>query len=183
MKGLSSLGGIFNGISSWFAALQPREKVIVSAGAAIVLLAAIYTMLLPGMEKSAELQQRYQTLQADLQWLRDQSATASRLGNSCVEKRISRASHSDVITRTVRRNQLKLLNLSEQGSMKYQLSIEGANANRILQLAHQLACQGLTIRNLQITAESDAEESGRETNSPASARKNITAQLEVQHVK
>lgn len=183
MKGLSSLAGIFIGISSWFATLQPREKVIVSAGAGILLLAAIYTMLLPGMERSSELQQRYQTLQADLQWLRDQSATVSRLGNSCVDKRISSASHSDVITRTVRRNQLKLLNLAEQGSMKYQLSIEGGNANRILQLAHQLACQGFTIQNLQISAESGAEEGSQEPNSSASAGRNVTAQLEVQHVK
>jgi len=144
MKSLSSVG-------DWFAQLQSRERVIVVAGAAIVVIAAIYMALLPGIEKAAELEQRYQVLQADLQWLEEQGVTVGRLGNRCLGKTLQKGSDADVITLMLRRNQLKLISLAEQTQSTYRVSLESANANRILQLVHQLACQGLNINTLEIS--------------------------------
>ncbi|MDA7852513.1 type II secretion system protein M [Porticoccaceae bacterium] len=144
MKSLSSVG-------DWFAQLQSRERVIVVAGAAIVVIAAIYMALLPSIEKAAELEQRYQVLQADLQWLEEQGVTVGRLGNRCLGKTLQKGSDADVITLMLRRNQLKLISLAEQTQSTYRVSLESANANRILQLVHQLACQGLNINTLEIS--------------------------------
>lgn len=158
------------GISSWFAQRQPRERVIVAAGAVIVVIAAIYTALLPSLSKATELKQRYQTLQSDLQWLSEQGQTVSRLANNCVSKSIQKGATKEVITRLIRRNQIQLKTIAEQSQGQYLVNLESASANRILQLIHQLACEGLSVNALSVR--------------PGAAAKTVyTARMEVQHVK
>jgi|TARA_B110000977_G_scaffold77340_1_gene104294 type II secretory pathway component PulM len=161
---------LVSGMRSWFAQREPRERVILSAGALFVFIALIYLALLPSIERSAELQQRHQILQADLQWLSEQSASVSRLSNSCVDKTIKAGAATDVINRLVRRNQIKLSKITEQAQGKYALNLESTNANRLLQLAHQLACQGLTTNVLDLSR-SESEET------------TYAVRMEVQYVK
>ncbi len=165
MKGLNFVSGI----NSWLAQRQPRERRIVMVGVGIVFLAAVYLVLLPSLERSTELQERHRILQADLQWLSEQSASVSRLSNSCVDKTINKGATKDVINRLVRRNQIKLVRFAEQAQGKYALYLESANANRLLQLAHQLACQGLKINLLDVRR-------------PDAAPTNYVVRMEVQHV-
>ena len=165
MKGLS----LVNGINSWFAQRQPRERVILSAGAVFVFIALVYLALLPSIERSTELQERHQLLEADLQWLSEQSASVSRLSNSCVDKTIRTGAATDVINRLIRRNQIKLSNMAERPEGKYVLNLESTSANRLLQLAHQLACQGLTTNALDISRSESAETT-------------YAVRMEVQHV-
>ena len=165
MKGLN----LVNGISNWFAQRQPRERVILSAGAVFVSTALVYLALLPSIERSTELQERHQILQADLQWLSEQSGSVSRLSNSCVDKTIKTGAATDVINRLIRRNQIKLSNIAERAEGKYVLNIESTSANRLLQLAHQLACQGLTTNALDISRSENAETT-------------YAVRMEVQHV-
>ena len=165
-----SEANIVAGISTWFAQREPRERVIVGAGAVIVVIAAIYMALLPSLSKAAELEQRYATLQSDLQWLSEQGQTVSRLANNCVSERIQQGATKDVITRLIRRNQIQMKTMAEQSQGRYLLNLDSTSANRILQLTHQLACQGLSVNTLNI--------------SPAKASEtSYTARLEVQHVK
>lgn len=165
MKGLTFVSGI----SAWLSQRQPRERIIVVVGAGIVFVVAVYLALLPSLERSTELQERHRILQADLHWLSEQSDSVSRLSNSCVDKTIKPGAAKDVINRLVRRNQIKLVKIAEQAQGKYALSLESINANRLLQLAHQLACQGLKT-NLLDVSRSDATAT------------NYTARMEVQYV-
>ena len=157
-------------INNWFAQREPRERLIVSAGAVIVVIAAVYMALLPSLSKATQLEQRHQILQSDLQWLSEQSQTVSRLGNSCVSKSIQKGAVKDLITRLVRRNQIKLTTIAEQRQGQYLVNLESASANRILQLTHQLACQGLSVNALKVSSATTGE-SGYQ------------ARMEVQHVK
>ena len=165
MKGLTFVSGI----SAWLSQRQPRERIIVVVGAGIVFVVAVYLALLPSLERSTELQERHRILQADLHWLSEQSDSVSRLSNSCVDKTFKPGAAKDVINRLVRRNQIKLVKIAEQAQGKYALSLESINANRLLQLAHQLACQGLKT-NLLDVSRSDATAT------------NYTARMEVQYV-
>ena len=160
---------LVSGISSWLAQREPRERVILSAGAVFVFCALVYLALLPSFERSTELQERHRILQADLQWLSEQRASVSRLSNSCVDKTIKPGAAKEVINRLVRRNQIKLVKIAEQTQGKYALNLESINANRLLQLAHQLACQGLKTTLLDVSR-SDA------------AAANYVARMEVHHV-
>ena len=166
MKELNVVTALKNG----FAQRPPRERVILGAGTLFVFIALVYLALVPSLERSTELQERYRVLQADLQWLTEQSASVSRLSNSCVDKTIQGGDTADVISRLVRRNQIKLAKIAEQTQGTYLLSLESASGNRLLQLAYQLACQGLTTNMLDVSRS-------------ASADKAYAARMEVQHAK
>lgn len=155
---------------SWFSGLQPRERLIIKLGAGLVVVAAIYMALLPAVEKNAELEQRYQRLNDDMQWLRQQAEVVARLDSNCGRQVIQSGKNKAVISRVVRRNQLKLLNLEQGNASSYSLSVSGSSANRLLTLIHQLTCQGLTLETLAIK-------------SSASAAASYAANIEVSDVK
>jgi type II secretory pathway component PulM len=146
---------ILDNLSGWFADLQPRERVIITVGAALLVVAAIYMALLPAMQKSAELEQRHQSLSEDLEWLREQGEVVSSLSSGCAGQTVQDGKKNEVITRIVRKNQLKLLGLEQNDLSFYSLSVSGASPNRVLQLIHQLTCQGLALEVLEIEASSD----------------------------
>lgn len=141
---------LLDNLSGWFADLQPRERLIMAVGAGLLILAAIYMSLLPAMQKNVELEQRHKSLSADMQWLREQSQMVSSLDNSCAGKAIQNGKKKEVITRIVRRNQLKLLGFEQKDSSFFSFTLSGSSPNRILQLNHQLTCQGLALKALDI---------------------------------
>jgi type II secretory pathway component PulM len=148
---------ILNNISGWFAGLQPRERLIITLGTALLFVAALYMALLPAMQKNAELEQRYVSLSDDLVWLKEQSAVVSRLNSSCSDQLLQSGEKKEVIIRTVRRNQMKLFGIDNSESL-YSFSVSAPSANRVLQLAYQLTCQGLALENLSVTSSSDSKE-------------------------
>jgi len=146
---------LLDNLNGWFADLQPRERVIITVGAALLIVAAIYMALLPAMQKNAKLEQRHQSLNEDIEWLREQSKVVSSLNSGCAGQTVQDGNKSEVITRIVRKNQLKLLGLEQSDSSFYSLSVSGASPNRVLQLIHQLTCQGLALEVLEVEASSD----------------------------
>jgi type II secretory pathway component PulM len=146
---------ILNNLSGWFAGLQPRERVIIALGAALLVVAAIYMALLPALQKNTVLEQRYKTLSEDMHWLREQSAVVSRLSNSCSGQALQSGEKKDIITRIARRNQLKLLNLNQDDPAVYVLTASSATPNQVLQFVHQMTCQGLSLETLNIAPSSD----------------------------
>ena len=95
-------------------------------GAALLVVAAIYMALLPAMQKNAELEQRYKSLSEDMQWLREQSAVVSGLDSSCAGQAHSGGKKKEVITRIVRRNQLKLLGLNQDDLTFFSFTVSRA---------------------------------------------------------
>jgi type II secretory pathway component PulM len=148
---------LLNNLSDWFADLQPRERLIIAVGAALLIVAAIYMALLPAMQKNAELVQSHNSLSADIQWLREQSKVVSSLNHGCAGQTIQTGKKKEVITRIVRRNQLKLLGLKQEDPTFYSLSVSGSSPNQVLQLIHKMTCQGLSLETLKLRASSDAK--------------------------
>jgi type II secretory pathway component PulM len=160
---------IANNLANWFSGLQPRERLIIKIGAGLLAVAAIYMALLPAMQKNTDLEQRYKRLNADMQWLREQVEVVDRLGSNCAGQAIQSGKKKDVITRIVRRNQLKLLGLQQGDTSSYSLSVSGPSPNRLLQLVYQLTCQGLMLNALDVR-------------SSAGAKATYAADLEVSYV-
>ena len=150
-----------------FSQLQPRERLIIVLGT--VLVAAVCLALAPLLERHTELQSRQQQLTADMRWLQAQSDTVARLGSSCQALVPQKGSDKDVITRLVRRNLLTLVSLQAQGSGAYRVTAEGRDANRLLELVHQVSCQGLALTSLDVKA-------------AAKTGTGFTAVIEVTHV-
>jgi type II secretory pathway component PulM len=141
---------LLDNLSGWFADLQPRERLIITVGAGLLIVAAIYMSLLPAMQKNAELKESHKSLSADIQWLREQSQVVSSLSSSCAGTAIQNGDKKEVITRITRRNQLKLLGFEQRDGSLFSFTISGTSPNRILQLTHQLTCQGLALEALGI---------------------------------
>jgi len=148
---------LLDNLSGWFTDRQPRERLIVSLGAALLVVAAIYMALLPAMQKNAELEQRHKSLSQDFQWLRDQSAVVSSLDSSCAGQVIQSGKKKEVISRIARRNQLKLLVLDQDDLSFFSFTVSGVTPNRILQVIHQLTCQGLALESLDVRLSDDAK--------------------------
>jgi type II secretory pathway component PulM len=146
-----------NNLGSWFSGLQPRERLIIKVGAGLLAIAAIYMALLPAMQKNTELEQRYKRLSEDIQWLREQSEVVRRLNSNCAGQAIQSGKKKDVITRIVRRNQLKLLGFEQGDTSSYSLSVSGPSPNRLLLLIHQLTCQGLSLDTLAVRSSAGAK--------------------------
>lgn len=144
-------------LSVWFVDLQPRERRVITFGAALLIVAGLYVSLLPAMHKNAELQQQYASLSEDLQWLREQRAVVNRLNDGCSAQTIKTSGHKAVISRIIRRNQLKLLDLAQGDKYSYSFSVGGASPNSVLRVVHQLTCQGLALESMSINSSSDAK--------------------------
>lgn len=141
---------LLNSLSEWFADMQPRERLIITVGAVVLIIAAIYMALLPAMQKNIELERQYTKLSEDMQWLREQSQVISRLNSSCAGKAIQTGKKKELVTRLARRNQLKLLGFEQRDSASFYFSVSGSNPNQILQLIHVLTCQGLALGSLNV---------------------------------
>jgi len=146
---------ILNNLSGWIADLQPRERVVVSIGAALLVIAGLYMLLLPAMQKNAELTQRQISLTEDIQWLRDQSDVVSRLDRTCSSQQIQAGEKSEVITRIIRRNQLTLRGIDQVDESLFSFTVTSSSPNRVLQLINQLSCQGLAPETVAIALSPD----------------------------
>lgn len=131
--------------------LQPRERLFISAGGLFALAAVIYLALVPFAEKHSELIEQQSKLQADLKWLHDQGAIVPRLVNSCSVRELNAGRDTDVITKLVRRAQLRLDKVNETGR-GISLRVNGPDANRLMRLVHQISCEGFSVQSINISA-------------------------------
>lgn len=129
--------------------LQPREKLFLAVGGAIIGLVLLVKVLLPVWENYDQLAQQKQSLEADLTWLQEQREIVAKMTNSCPPLRLQQQSQSGTLTQLIRRNQLELDSLQEKGD-KFVLTAEGGDSNRSLQLFYQMACYGYAIDKLKI---------------------------------
>lgn len=136
-------------LQSAFSNLQEREKLFVLGGGLLILAGIIYLAILPQWDRHTQLVEQKNDLQADMQWLQDQRAVLIRLVNSCSSSSAS-GNGQEVLTRLVRRNQLRLDSLRATGS-GFRVGLSGSDANRIVRLAHQIACEGYAVSYLEVS--------------------------------
>ncbi len=143
------MNALIKRLQDGFADLQPRERLFVSAGALLILSAMLYLALLPQWQEYDELSAQQSQLQSDLQWLHEQREVVARLSNSCPLSVRSKGSRTKMLTRLLRRNQLKLIDMREAGNA-ISLSFTGTDANEMLQLAYEIACDGFVVNSFEI---------------------------------
>lgn len=138
---------------SW-SQLQPREKLFLRAGVIVSVAALVYLTVLPLWDKHSTLSAQHSQLQADLQWLHQQQEVVSRLSNNCSVKLVSAGASRKILARLVRRNQLKLDSIQE-ASDSFSVKFSGSDANSMVRVAHEIACEGYLVKSLQIAKSAD----------------------------
>jgi type II secretory pathway component PulM len=69
-------------LKDWFQALQPRERIMVSSGAVLVVLAVIFVGLSPFYKSVRVLSERVERKQGDLAWIRSVTPELQALGQN-----------------------------------------------------------------------------------------------------
>ena len=146
-------------LRSTFNGLESREKQLVSGGGIIIIITAVVTLISPMVAKHSELSEQAEQLNADLRWLEQQREVVVRLKNGCANRDVDKSSDRDQLTRLVRRNQLRF-NLLQNNNGTQRLVFSGSDANRVMHLAHQIACAGYAIKSLNVTTSSGTELKG-----------------------
>lgn len=142
-----------------FDALQTRERKLVILGVPLLLLTATFAVLNPLMQKQRTLAEDLTNLDSNMKWLVEQRAVVDRLNSGCASRDIMEGSNSDKLTKLARRNQLRLGSI-EDTSDGYRLSFSGSDANRMLQMTHQIACAGFKIESLLVDSGATGELKG-----------------------
>lgn len=141
---------LLESIDSFLQGLQPREKLFLSIGGAIVALVLLVKVLLPIWQDYDQLAQQKQFLEADLSWMQEQRDIVRKMSNRCPPLRLQQQSASDTLTQLIRRNQLQLDSLVDRDG-KFILTAEGGDSNRTLQLFYQIACYGYAVDKIKIS--------------------------------
>lgn len=140
---------LIESMQGFFDRLQPREKLFLCLGGAVVSVVVLVKVLLPLWQGYDQLVQQKQFLQADLSWLQAQRDIVSKMNNGCVPQRLQQQSSKEILSQLARRNQMQIDSVVDGGD-KFVLRARGEDSNRILQLSYQIACYGFLIDKMQI---------------------------------
>lgn len=145
---------ILSTIMNTFAAMQPREKLFLKAGGALILVVLLVLFLQPSIEKYQQLNDKRNSLEADLAWLVEQRDLVAGLANGCPKMKQSNGDQKANISNIAKRNQLRVESISDN-DQSYVVSVSGDEGNKFLKSIYQIACQGYTFKNINLASEDE----------------------------
>jgi type II secretory pathway component PulM len=137
-----------------FAAMQPREKLFLKAGGALILVVLLVLLLLPSIEKYQQLNDQRNSLEADMAWLVDQRDLVAGLSNGCSKMSQSNEDQKANLSNIAKRNQLKVESITDN-EQSFVLSVSGDEGNKFLKSIYQIACQGYNFVGINLNPEDE----------------------------
>jgi type II secretory pathway component PulM len=137
-----------------FAAMQPREKLFLKAGGALILVVLLALLLLPSIEKYQQLNDQRNSLEADMAWLIEQRDLVAGLSNGCPKMNQSNEGQKANLSNIAKRNQLKVETITDN-QQSFLLSVSGDEGNKFLKSIYQIACQGYNFVGINLNPEDE----------------------------
>jgi type II secretory pathway component PulM len=137
-----------------FAAMQPREKLFLKAGGALMLVVLLVLLLLPSIEKYQQLNDQRNSLEADMAWLVEQRDLVAGLSNGCPKMNQSNEDQKANLSNIAKRNQLKVESITDN-QQSFLLSVSGDEGNKFLKSIYQIACQGYSFVGINLNPEDE----------------------------
>jgi type II secretory pathway component PulM len=137
-----------------FAAMQPREKLFLKAGGALMLVVLLVLLLLPSIEKYQQLNDQRDSLEADMAWLVEQRDLVAGLSNGCPKMNQSNEDQKANLSNIAKRNQLKVESITDN-EQSFLLSVSGDEGNKFLKSIYQIACQGYSFVGINLNPEDE----------------------------
>jgi type II secretory pathway component PulM len=137
-----------------FAAMQPREKLFLKAGGALMLVVLLVLLLLPSIEKYQQLNDQRNSLEADMAWLVEQRNLVAGLANGCSKMNQSNGDQKANLSNIAKRNQLKVESITDN-QQSFLLSVSGDEGNKFLKSIYQIACQGYSFVGINLNPEDE----------------------------
>jgi type II secretory pathway component PulM len=137
-----------------FATMQPREKLFLKAGGALILVVLLVLLLLPSIEKYQQLNDQRNSLEADMAWLVEQRDLVAGLSNGCSKMSQSNEDQKANLSNIAKRNQLKVESITDN-EQSFVLSVSGDEGNKFLKSIYQIACQGYSFVGINLDPEDE----------------------------
>jgi type II secretory pathway component PulM len=137
-----------------FATMQPREKLFLKAGGALILVVLLVLLLLPSIEKYQQLNDQRNSLEADMAWLVEQRDLVAGLSNGCPKMNQSNEDQKANLSNIAKRNQLKVESITDN-EQSFVLSVSGDEGNKFLKSIYQIACQGYSFVGINLDPEDE----------------------------
>ena len=148
------MNDILTTIMNTFAAMQPREKLFLKAGGALMLVVLLVLLLLPSIEKYQQLNDQRNSLEADMAWLVEQRDLVAGLSNGCPKMNQSNEDQKANLSNIAKRNQLKVESITDN-EQSFLLSVSGDEGNKFLKSIYQIACQGYSFVGINLNPEDE----------------------------
>ena len=145
---------ILSTIMNTFATMQPREKLFLKAGGALILVVLLVLLLLPSIEKYQQLNDQRNSLEADMAWLVEQRDLVAGLSNGCPKMNQSNEDQKANLSNIAKRNQLKVESITDN-EQSFVLSVSGDEGNKFLKSIYQIACQGYSFVGINLDPEDE----------------------------
>ena len=150
---------IFMKVTDRFSQLQPRERKLIILSIPLLALTTIFAILAPLINQRASLSDELVALNTDMVWLVEQREVVQRLNSGCASRDIMDGSSREKLNKLSRRNQIRLESVANSSGL-IKVSFSGSDANRSLQMAHQIACSGFKIGSFSLVRLSSSELKG-----------------------
>ncbi len=148
------MNDILSTIMNTFATMQPREKLFLKAGGALILVVLLVLLLLPSIEKYQQLNDKRNSLEADMAWLVEQRDLVAGLSNGCPKMNQSNEDQKANLSNIAKRNQLKVESITDN-EQSFVLSVSGDEGNKFLKSIYQIACQGYSFVGINLDPEDE----------------------------
>ena len=148
------MNDILSTIMNTFAAMQPREKLFLKAGGALILVVLLVLLLLPSIEKYQQLNDQRNSLEADMAWLVEQRDLVAGLSNGCSKMSQSNEDQKANLSNIAKRNQLKVESITDN-EQSFVLAVSGDEGNKFLKSIYQIACQGYSFVGINLDLEDE----------------------------
>lgn len=148
------MNDILSTIMNTFATMQPREKLFLKAGGALILVVLLVLLLLPSIEKYQQLNDQRNSLEADMAWLVEQRDLVAGLSNGCPKMNQSNEDQKANLSNIAKRNQLKVESITDN-EQSFVLSVSGDEGNKFLKSIYQIACQGYNFVGINLNPEDE----------------------------
>lgn len=159
--------------------LEPRERLVLGGGVAILLVCACILLLGSAWQKRQTLQAGRDIVSGELAWMQEQAELLARMDKHCAIVRVAN-DPADARLRTLAgRHGIEMLRLRDSGSGRYNLRLGSVNGNALLAFVHESVCEGFTLSTLTVT---DGAENGTQESGQVDAQEMpVTATLELVH--
>ena len=141
-------------IINTFATMQPREKLFLKVGGALIFVVLLALLLLPSIEKYQQLNGQRNSLETNLAWLAEQRDVVAGLSNGCPNLSQSGSDQKANLSNIAKRNQLMVESVIDN-DQSVLISVSGDEGNKFLKLIYQIACQGYTFEGINLNAEDE----------------------------
>ena len=148
------MNDILSTIMNTFTTMQPREKLFLKAGGALILVVLLVSLLLPSIEKYQQLNDQRNSLEADMAWLVEQRDLVAGLSNGCPKMNQSNEDQKANLSNIAKRNQLKVESITDN-EQSFVLSVSGDEGNKFLKSIYQIACQGYSFLGINLDPEDE----------------------------